>query len=141
MRLGWHPPSTSRQGVEDRRQLGFQPGVQHDIGAAGHAFDAHLASRWMEERQQLGRAMTNVFMRISSRLNDGVPMYAGLRNGLIWTSFVHAPHGQTHAFTLGIGLLDQAFFALASGSWSAPRRSLIHAEGAIPSPPRSSQPA
>src|SRR5215472_3538468 len=51
-------------------------------------------SCWMEERQQLGRAMTHVFMRIPSRPTDGLPVHAWLGNGLVWTGFVHAPHGQ-----------------------------------------------
>src|SRR5215467_2444220 len=92
--------------------------MQHHIWATGHAFDPHLAGRGMEEREQLGRAMTDVFMRIPSRPTDGLPSSAWLRDGLVGTGFVHAPHGQPHAFALGVGLLDQAFFALASGSWT-----------------------
>src|SRR5438270_10880312 len=40
--------------------------------------------------------------------------------GIAWSraSFVHALHRQTHAFPLGVSLLDQPFFALASGSWT-----------------------
>jgi hypothetical protein len=72
----------------------------------------------MEQRQHLGRAMANVFMGITSRLTDGLPMAAGLRNSLVWAGFVHTPHGQPHPLALGVGLLDQAFFALASGSWT-----------------------
>src|SRR6266508_6722884 len=45
-------------------------------------------------------------------------MRAWLWDGLVWAGFVHAPHGQAHAFSLGVGLLDQPFFALASGSWT-----------------------
>src|ERR1041385_229847 len=72
----------------------------------------------MEPRDQLGGAMAYVFMRVSSRLTDGLPMDAGLRKSLVWASFVHAPHCQPHPLALGVGLLDQAFFALASGSWT-----------------------
>jgi hypothetical protein len=57
-----------------------------------------------------------VFMRVTSRPTNGLPVDARLWNGLVWTGFVHAPHGQPHAFALGVGLLDQAFFALVSGS-------------------------
>ena len=62
--------------------------------------------------------MTNVFMRIPSRLTGGLPVHAWLGDRLVRAGFVHAPHGQTHAFPLGVGLLDQPFFALASGSWT-----------------------
>src|SRR6266511_253568 len=55
-------------------------------------------------------------MRVPSRSTEGLPMRAWLWDGLVWAGFVHAPHGQAHAFSLGVGLLDQAFFALASGS-------------------------
>jgi hypothetical protein len=47
----------------------------------------------MKERDQLGGAMPKVFMRVTSRLTDGLPMDAGLRNRLVWAGFVHAPHG------------------------------------------------
>src|SRR6266567_6114047 len=73
----------------------------------------------MEERDQLGGAMPNVFMWVTSRLTNGLPTDAGLRNSLVWAGFVHAPHRQPHPLALGVGLLDQAFFALASGSWTS----------------------
>src|SRR6266498_3406714 len=57
-------------------------------------------------------------MRVPSRSTEGLPMRAWLWDGLVWAGFVHAPHGQAHAFSLGVGLLDQAFFGLASGSWT-----------------------
>src|SRR5947209_8051888 len=72
----------------------------------------------MKEREQFGRPVTNVFMRVPSRPTDGLPVCARLRNRLIGAGFVHAPHGQAQAFSLGVGLLDQPFFALASGSWT-----------------------
>src|SRR6478736_2566712 len=96
----------------------LQPGVQHHVRTPGHAFDAHLASRRVKKREQLGRAVANIFMRVPSRPTDGLPVVARLRNGLIRAGFVHAPDGQTHAFPLGVGLLDQPFFALVSGSWT-----------------------
>src|SRR5712672_1578421 len=73
----------------------------------------------MEQREHLGRAMPNVFMRITSRLTDGLPTDTWLGDGLVRTSFVHTPHRQSHPLALGNGLLDQAFFALASGSWTS----------------------
>src|SRR5215471_12419836 len=120
MRLDGHPLATSSAAAtsKDRGQLCFQPGVQHHVGTTGHALDTHLASCWMEQRQQLGRAMTHVFMRIPSRPTDGLPVHAWLGNGLVWTGFVHAPHGQPQARPLSVGLLDQPFFGLASASWT-----------------------
>src|SRR5258708_27378358 len=72
----------------------------------------------MKEREHLGGAMPNVLMGVTSRLTDGLPTDAGLRNSLVWAGFVHAPHGQPHPLALGVGLLDQAFFALAFGAWT-----------------------
>ena len=73
----------------------------------------------MEQREHLRRAMPNVFMRVTSRLTDGLPMATWLRDGLVGASFIHPPHCQSHALALDVGLLDQAFFALASGSWTS----------------------
>src|SRR6266567_8175317 len=73
----------------------------------------------MEERDQLGGAMPNVFMWVTSRLTDGLPMDTWLGDGLVRAGFIHTPHRQFHPLALGVGLLDQAFFALASGSWTS----------------------
>src|SRR4051794_21366703 len=62
--------------------------------------------------------MPNMVMRIPSRLTDGLPTDAGLRNSLVGTCFVNPPHRQSHPLALSVGLLDQAFFGLASGSWT-----------------------
>src|SRR5579859_3105866 len=64
----------------------------------------------MEERDQLGGAMANLFMWVTSRLTEGLPMATGLGNSLVWAGFVHAPHCQPHPLALGVGLLDQFFF-------------------------------
>jgi Recombinase len=95
-----------------------KPGVQDHVRATGDAFDAHLAGGWMEQRQHLGRAMANVLMRVASRPTDGLPVHAWLGDRLVQAGFVHTPHRQSHPFSLGVGLLDQPFFALASGSWT-----------------------
>src|SRR6266704_3539517 len=64
----------------------------------------------MEEREHLGDAMPNVFMRVTSRPTDGLPADTWLGDRLVWASFIHTPHRQPHPLALGIGLLDQAFF-------------------------------
>jgi hypothetical protein len=63
----------------------------------------------MEQRQHLGRAMANVFMWVASRPTDGLPVHAWPGNRLVRAGFVHAPHSQSHPFSLGVGLLDQPF--------------------------------
>src|SRR6185437_926243 len=93
--------------------------MQDDVRATGDAVDAQVAGRRMEERNQLGGAMPKVFMWLTSRLTDGLPVATGLRNSLVGAGFVHAPDGQPQLLALGIGLLDQTFFALASGSWTS----------------------
>src|SRR5260370_39460 len=94
------------------------PSWRAAVWTTSDALDQHLAGGWVEERQHLGDAMTNVFMWVTSRPTDGLPVHAWLGYRLVGASFVHAPHRQTHAFPLGVSLLDQPFFALASGSWT-----------------------
>jgi hypothetical protein len=77
---------------------------------AGDNFDAHLASRWVGQREQLGGAIPNMFMRVTSRVTDGLPAGTWLGDGLVRASFIHTPYRQPHPRTLSIGLLDQAFF-------------------------------
>src|SRR5579859_6724955 len=73
----------------------------------------------MEQRDHLCGAMADVFMWVTSRLTDGLPVATGLGNSLVRAGFVHAPHGQPHPLALGVSLLDQTFFGLASGSWTS----------------------
>ena len=57
--------------------------MQDDVWAAGDALDPYLPGRRMEERDQLGGAMPNVFMWVTSRLTNGLPTDAGLRNSRV----------------------------------------------------------
>src|SRR5260221_11893861 len=54
--------------------------------------DSHLAGRWVEQREHLGSAMPDVFMRVTSRLPDGLPTDTWLGDGLVRAGFIHPPH-------------------------------------------------
>jgi hypothetical protein len=62
-----------RQVVQELEQFVLQPGVQHGIGCSGHALGPHLASGWTEQGQQLGRAATDVLVRLALRVSLGLP--------------------------------------------------------------------
>lgn len=90
--------------------------MKNRIGAARDSLDEYVAAGRMQQRQYLGRAVPYVFVRLQNRVTLGLPTWSGLRDGLIWSRFVFAPHGKTAALALGIGGFDQLFFASASGS-------------------------
>ena len=71
-------PDHRRQRVDDGCQLSFQPGMQHHVRTAGHAFDADLASAPDEESQQLGGAVTYRVYGVPSRPTDRLPMRRSL---------------------------------------------------------------
>src|SRR5207253_42974 len=54
---------------EQLKHFTLQPGMQHDVRRVGHALSAHLAGRRAEQRQQFGRATTNVLVRLVDRLS------------------------------------------------------------------------
>ena len=55
-------------------------------------------------------------MRLAPRVPDELPTRPGLRDGLIGTGFVLAPHGEPGRFCPPIRLFDQPLFASVSGS-------------------------
>lgn len=107
----------SLRGSGQRRQDGcerlLQPRVQDRVRRARHAFDPHLARGWVEQREQLRRAVAHMLMGIPSRLGTGLPVEARLGDRLIRPRFILRPDRQIR---LGVRLLDQPFFARASGS-------------------------
>lgn len=94
----------------------LQPRVQHDIRRSGYAFGPHLAGCGTEQRQQLGCTAANVLVRLAHRLALRSPGLAWLGNGLVWTSFILTPDGNTREFSGAIGQFDQPLFTSVSGS-------------------------
>src|SRR5262245_39639113 len=97
-------------------QFALQPGMQHGIGATRHAFDPYLARRGMEQGQQLGRPIGQIFVRLADRLPFGSPSAALIRFGCKRTGFILIPDRLTQPLPIAIGTLNQGFFASASGS-------------------------
>src|SRR5215213_11418906 len=70
----------------------------------------------MKQGQDLGRATADVFVRLLGRSPSWLPRRARMRHGLKGASFVLAPDRQPKLRAKRVGLLDQLFFAAASGS-------------------------
>ena len=83
---------------------------------AGDAFHAHLPSRRVKQGQQLGRAIAEILMGLTLGLTRLAPVMTRIRDGLIGTRFIFAPHRQTQDLGNPIRPLNQLFFASASGS-------------------------
>src|SRR5215213_8616862 len=105
-----------RQRRPQRRQLGLEPGVQDRVGGARDALDAEQPGRRLEQGQQLGRAVAGVLVGIAGRAGRRAPLAPGLGNRLVRSGLILGPDRQVG---LGIGLLDQPLFTVASGSWTA----------------------
>src|SRR3954464_14986413 len=70
----------------------------------------------MEQGQDLGRAAPDVFVRPGGRFSARLPGWAGMRHGLKGAGLVRAPDRQPKLGAQRVGLLDQLFWARASGS-------------------------
>src|SRR5829696_3419733 len=70
----------------------------------------------MEQGQDLGCAAADVFVRVLGRVFARLPRHTGMRHGLERPGLVLAPDRQPKLGAERVGLLDQLFFAVASGS-------------------------
>src|SRR3954469_17403779 len=70
----------------------------------------------MEQGQDLGCAAPDVFVRLLGRVFARLPGWARMRHGLKGAGLVRAPDRQTKLGAERVGLLDQLFLAIASGS-------------------------
>jgi hypothetical protein len=52
---------------------------------------AHLTARRMKQRQEFGRAATDILVRLSSGFSFGLPGAPFIRNGLVGTGFIFVP--------------------------------------------------
>jgi hypothetical protein len=87
--------------------------VQHRVGGARDALDAGLSRGRVEQRQQFGRAVADVLMGVAGGAGLRPPAGPGLRDRLVRASLILGPGRQ---FGLGVRLLDQPLFTVASGS-------------------------
>src|ERR671916_1035551 len=70
----------------------------------------------MEQGQDLGCATADVLVRLLGRVFARLPRPPGMRHGLKRPGLVLAPDRQPKLGAQRVGLLDQLFFAAASGS-------------------------
>src|SRR3954449_9557886 len=70
----------------------------------------------MEQGQDLGCAAPDVFVRLGCRLAARPPRHTGMRHGLEGAGLVLAPDREPKLRPQRVGLLDQLFWAIASGS-------------------------
>ena len=70
----------------------------------------------MEQGQDLGCATPDVFVRLLGRVFARLPGWAGMRHRLKRPRLVLTPDRQPKLGAQRVGLLDQLFFAAASGS-------------------------
>lgn len=92
-----------REGGQDIGQLRLQPRMEDGVGRTRHSLDAHLAIRWMKQRQLLGGAVSDVFMGILHRFVRRVPVGTRVGQRGIRPSFVFGPDRQP---VLLVGRLD-----------------------------------
>jgi hypothetical protein len=78
--------------------------------------NAHLPALRFKEGQQLGCAIADIFVRQTQGPSGLMPTLSGARGGLIRSGFVLGPQRQPQLRRLSVGILDQLFFAPASGS-------------------------
>jgi hypothetical protein len=109
------------QGGQERVQFAFEPGVQNGIGAAGDAFDPHLPRRGTKQRQQFHGSQTEVLVRLPPGMRLRLPAVAGIGHGLIRARFILTGDGHPARLRLAVRLLNQLFFASASGSVTCTR--------------------
>jgi hypothetical protein len=102
--------------IEDGLQLILEPGMQYGIGCREHSPGSHLTGCRAKEREQFGRAPTNVLVWLHGRLALLVPVCSRLGNGLIRSGLIFTQVQDPGRFRLLVGLLEQAFFSPALGS-------------------------
>ena len=105
-----------REFFQELEQFVLQPGVQHRIGCAGHALGPDLASGRTEQGQQLGRAPTDVLVRLAHRVAFRLPGLPWLWDGLVRAGLILAPQPDAGRFGDVIGQVDQPLFCSVAGS-------------------------
>jgi hypothetical protein len=113
VREDWISDSWGGQLRQDRAEPLAQPRMQHRIRTVLGRLQAHLAGGGMEQGQDLGRAATDVLVRVPRRMSLRLPGQTRMRHGLEGTRLVLAPDRQPLLGSLRVGLLDQLFLAAA----------------------------
>jgi hypothetical protein len=80
--------------------------VQDDVGAGGHAVDAHLPRTRVKQGQHLGRTVAEVFVRLFGRLSLGLPTGAGLWHCLERARLIFTPDIQAQVLAQCVSVFD-----------------------------------
>lgn len=86
------------------------------VGGRRNPFDAHLTGRRMEQGQQFGRAVADIFVWLLTRCATQLPTGSGIRNGLIRSRFILTPDLNARRFAQGVRRLYRFFLASRSAS-------------------------
>lgn len=105
-----------RQGVQDGAESLLEPRVEHGVFCGGDATHPQLPSGRFKERQEFGRAVANILVGQARGLAALAPALPWVRHRLVRPGFILGPERQAQLERLGVGVLDQLFFAAASGS-------------------------
>src|SRR5437588_9619635 len=90
--------------------------MEDGIGCARHALGPDLAGRWPEQRQELGGAVSDIFMRLARRISLCFPALSGRRNGLIGSCLILIAQDNASGFRFPVGPLDHPLICSVSGS-------------------------
>jgi hypothetical protein len=105
-----------RQLTQNDGQFLLQPWVQHCIDRRSDTLSPHLAAVRAEQRQQFGRAIALILVRLPLGLAMFGPTLPRIGTRLIRSCLILGPHRQTPLRTFLIGTFNQFFLASASGS-------------------------
>lgn len=100
-------------------QLLLEPRVQHGVGRPLDGLGADDAGRGSEQRQQLGRAATDILVRLTGRLSLRLPGRPWLRDRLVRPGLILVPDRNASQLAQSVRLLDQPLFSSACGSWTS----------------------
>src|SRR5947209_5893295 len=101
---------------QDEAQLLLQPRMKDGVRRTSHALGPHFASGWSEQRQQLARTISYIFMRLPSWFALGCPVLPWIGNRLIGACLILITQDNAGGFRRPIGQFDHPLFCSVAGS-------------------------
>lgn len=90
--------------------------MEHDIRRTSFSLGPHLPGGGAEQRQQRGRAVSDLLMRLPDRFSFWFPALAGIWDSLMGACLVLATQGNPYRFCLPVRPLDHPLVSSVSGS-------------------------
>ena len=84
--------------------------MQDGVGGLIHRLPAHLPRGGTEQGEQLGGAAPHILMGLARGVTSGLPGLPWVRDGLVGTGFIFAPHLQAQRLSAPIGPCDEFLF-------------------------------